>query len=82
MFNCFRRDEICFVEKDEETKISELYKLSDFKTNSENPIRNTTDYINGYFKNKFGAIEYVDLSDVCEDIMNQIEEIENGEKSN
>lgn len=81
-FNCFRRDEICFVEKDKETKISELYKLSDFKTNSENPIRNTTDYVNGYFKNKFGAIEYVDLSDVCEGIMNQIEEVENGEKSN
>ncbi len=80
-FNCFRRDEICFVEKDKETKISELYKLSDFKTNSENSIRNTSDYINGYFKNKFGAIEYVDLSDICEKILSKFEVVNDNEKS-
>lgn len=67
----FRRDEMCFVEKDKDTKISEFYKLSDFKTNSNNPTRNTTDYINGYFKNKYGAIEYVNLSEICYEIINQ-----------
>lgn len=67
----FRRDEMCFVEKDKDTKISEFYKLSDFKTNSSNPTRNTTDYINGYFKNKYGAIEYVNLSEICYEIINQ-----------
>lgn len=67
----FRRDEMCFVEKDKNTKISEFYKLSDFKTNSSNPTRNTTDYINGYFKNKYGAIEYVNLSEICYEIINQ-----------
>lgn len=66
---CFRRDEICFVEKSRESNVSELYKLSDFKTNSDSPTRNTTDYINGYFKNKYGAIEYVDLSEVCSEIL-------------
>lgn len=67
----FRRDEMCFVEKNKDTKISEFYKLSDFKTNSNNPTRNTTDYINGYFKNKYGAIEYVNLSEICYEIINQ-----------
>lgn len=67
----FRRDEMCFVEKDRETNISEFYKLSDFMTNSNNPTRNTTDYINNYFMNKYGAIEYVDLSEVFEKIMNK-----------
>lgn len=67
----FRRDEMCFVEKNGETKISEFYKLSDFKTNSNNPTRKTTDYINNYFMNKYGAIEYVDLSEVFEKIMNK-----------
>ena len=80
-FNCFRRDEICFVEKDKDTKISDLYKLSDFKTNSEKSIRNTTDYINGYFKNKFGAIEYVDLSDVTEEVLSKQKDLEEDEKS-
>ncbi len=69
--NVFRRDEMCFVEKDRETNISEFYKLSDFLTNSNNPTRNTTDYINNYFMNKYGAIEYVDLSEVFEKIMNK-----------
>lgn len=69
----FRRDEMCFVEKDRETKISEFYKLSDFKTNSEQPTRKTTDYINGYFKNKYGAIEYVNLSDICYEIVNRFD---------
>lgn len=69
----FRRDEMCFVEKDKDTKISEFYKLSDFKTNSNNPTRNTTDYINGYFKNKYGAIEYVNLSEICYEIINQFD---------
>lgn len=69
--NIFRRDEMCFVEKDRETMISDFYKLSDFMTNSNNPTRNTTDYINNYFMNKYGAIEYVDLVEVFEKIMNK-----------
>ena len=60
----FRRDEMCFVEKDKDTRISDFYKLSDFMTNSGTSTRNTTDYINNYFKNKYGAIEYVDLSEI------------------
>ena len=55
---------MCFVEKDKDTRISDFYKLSDFMTNSGTSTRNTTDYINNYFKNKYGAIEYVDLSEI------------------
>lgn len=69
--NIFRRDEMCFVEKDRETKNSEIYKLSDFGTNSNNPIRNTTDYISNYFKNKYGAIEYVDFTDEISSFLNR-----------
>ncbi len=68
----FRRDEICFVEKHKETKISDFYKLSDFKTNSEQPTRKTTDIISKYFKNEYGAIEYVDLSEICYEMVNNI----------
>ena len=59
----FRRDEMCFVEKNHETKKSEFYKLSDFGANSSTPTRKTTDYLNNYFLNKYGALEFVDLSD-------------------
>ena len=77
----FRRDEMCFVEKDAETNISEFYKLSDFQTNSSTPTRNTTDYLNNYFMNRYGAIEYVDLSDVFRDILSNGVGVEKNEET-
>ena len=62
----YRRDEIKFVEKNKQTKISTLYSLSDFKTNGSTPVRNTTDYMRNYFINRYGAIEDVDFSDIFE----------------
>lgn len=62
----YRRDEIKFVEKNKDTKISTIYSLSDFKTNGKTPVRNTTDYMRNYFINRYGAIEDIDFSDIFE----------------
>jgi AAA15 family ATPase/GTPase len=63
----FRRDEIKFVDKDEDKKTSILYSLSDFGTNSNTPVRNTTDYMKNYFISKYGAIKDIDLSELFEE---------------
>ena len=63
---CFRRDEIKFVKKDKKSKSSIIYSLSDFKTNGDKPVRNTTDYMRNYFVNRYGAIENVDFSDILQ----------------
>jgi AAA15 family ATPase/GTPase len=63
----FRRDEIKFVDKDEDKKTSVLYSLSDFGTNSDTPVRSTTDYMKNYFISKYGAIKDIDLSDIFRD---------------
>ena len=57
-----RRDEIKFVEKDDNGSIH--YSLSDFKTNGENGVRNSEDYMKNYFINKYGAIKNIDFSDI------------------
>lgn len=51
----FRRDQIMFVEKNSETYMSSVYKLSDFDT------RNDKNYMKNYFEGKFGAIPFVDF---------------------
>lgn len=43
--NMFRRDEIKFVERDEETHASTIYALSDFGTAGENGVRKGDDYM-------------------------------------
>ncbi len=59
----FRRDEIKFVERNEETNCSEVYSLSDFRTSGKYGVRKTDDYMKNYFVNRYGAIKDVDLSD-------------------
>lgn len=51
----FRRDQIMFVEKDEESYISNIYKLSDFD------LRNDVNYMKNYFEGKFGALPFIDF---------------------
>lgn len=63
-----RRDEIKFVEKDDNG--SSIYALSDFKTNGEISVRKTTDYMKNYFVNRYGAILDIDFSDIIDDIIN------------
>ena len=56
----FRRDQIMFVEKDEETYISSVYKLSDID------LRNDANYMKNYFEGKFGALPFIDFESALE----------------
>lgn len=62
-----RRDEIKFVERDEQTGYSEHYSLSDFRT--ADGIRKGEDYMNNYFVSRYGAIKNVDFSQIIEKII-------------
>lgn len=63
--NLFRRDEIKFVEKDENHN-SVIYSLSDFGTAGENGVRKGEDYMKNYFVNRYGAISNIDFSSIIE----------------
>lgn len=64
--NIFRRDEIKFVERDDETQESVLYSLADFGTSGKNGVRNHDDYMKNYFINQYGAIKDIDFSPLFE----------------
>ena len=65
--NLFRRDEIKFIDRDDETKCSRHYSLSDFGTKGTN-ARKGKDYMNNYFINQYGAIRDIDFSDIFKKI--------------
>lgn len=67
--NLLRRDEIKFVESDEETGISEIYKLSDFGTSGKTGVRKREDYLRNYFINRYGAIKNIDFTSIFEQIL-------------
>ncbi len=69
--NLLRRDEIKFVEKDEETGNSIHYSLSDFGTTGKKSVRNRTDYMKNYFISQYGAIRNIDFSDIIIDAMKE-----------
>ena len=62
-----RRDEIKFVERDQDTGSSTHYALSDFRTAE--GYRKGEDYMNNYFISRYGAIRDVDFSPVLEKII-------------
>lgn len=62
-----RRDEIKFVEREDETGNSIHYALSDFKT--ADGIRKGEDYMNNYFVSRYGAIKDVDFSPLLEKVI-------------
>ncbi len=66
----FRRDEIKFVERDDESHESVHYSLSDFKTGGPDSTRRGEDYMRNYFISKYGAIKNVDFSDILDSIVN------------
>jgi AAA15 family ATPase/GTPase len=73
--NLFRRDEIKFIDRDDETGYSTHYSLSDFKTSGPNGVRNTDDYMKNYFINQYGSIRNIDFSEILRnDIMETSEE--------
>lgn len=70
--NIFRRDEIKFVEKDDDTLLSEIYALSDFGTTGETGVRKGDDYMKNYFVSQYGAIKTIDFAPLFENIMAEV----------
>ena len=67
-----RRDEIKFVERDEESGNSEYYSLSDFKI--ADGARKGEDYMNNYFVSRYSAIRNIDFGPILEKIISGSEE--------
>ena len=68
--NLFRRDEIKFIDRDDKTKCSRHYSLSDFGTKGSN-ARKEKDYMKHYFMNEYGAIRDIDFTKLFEKIVNE-----------
>ena len=71
--NLFRRDEIKFVERNEESHHSAIYALSDFGTVGKNGVRKNEDYMKNYFVNRYGAIMNIDFTPFFESSINAVE---------
>ncbi|MCD7764113.1 MAG: ATP-binding protein [Lachnospiraceae bacterium] len=69
--NLLRRDEIKFVERDDDTHLSVLYALSDFGTTGDKGVRKHDDYMQHYFVSEYGAIKDIDFTPIFEEIMNR-----------
>lgn len=67
--NIFRRDEIKFVERDDENHSSVLYSLSDFGTTGEKGVRKHEDYMKNYFVSQYGAIKDIDFTPIFEELL-------------
>jgi AAA15 family ATPase/GTPase len=68
--NIFRRDEIKFVERNDNTHESVIYSLSDFGTSGEKGVRKHEDYMKNYFVSQYGAINDIDFSPLFEELVN------------
>lgn len=73
--NIFRRDEIKFVERDDEEHISILYALSDFGTTGEEGVRKHDDYMKKYFISQYGAIKDIDFTPLFEELLASEDEV-------
>ena len=69
--NIFRRDEIKFVERDDDSHKSILYALSDFGTAGEKGVRQNEDYMGKYFISRYGAIKDIDFTPIFEELLDQ-----------
>ena len=67
--NLFRRDEIKFVERDDDSHYSILYALSDFGTSGDKGVRMHEDYMKNYFVSQYGAIKDIDFTPIFEEII-------------
>lgn len=73
--NLFRRDEIKFVERDDENHQSSLYALSDFGTSGDKGVRKHEDYMGKYFISQYGAIKDIDFTPIFEEVMDHEGEV-------
>lgn len=71
----YRRDEIKFVEREEDTQCSSHYSLSDFGTAGKNGARKDKDYMKNYFVNRYGAIKDIDFTPIFEELMSRGKEV-------
>ncbi|MDD3415869.1 MAG: ATP-binding protein [Lachnospiraceae bacterium] len=67
--NLFRRDEIKFVERNDDSYYSTLYALSDFGTSGDKGVRMHEDYMKNYFVSQYGAIKDIDFTPIFEEII-------------
>lgn len=74
--NMFRRDEIKFIERDENTHASSIYSLADFGTSGKNGVRSGDDYMKNYFIDQYGAIADIDFTDLIKSVLDIGEEEE------
>lgn len=73
--NLYRRDEIKFVERDEDTHYSSQYSLSDFGTAGPSGVRKNEDYMKNYFVDRYGAIKDVDFTAIFQSLLTPEEEV-------
>lgn len=73
--NLLRRDEIKFVERDDNTHNSIIYSLSDFGTTGDKGVRKHDDYMKYYFISQYGAIKDIDFTPIFEDSISQEGEV-------
>lgn len=73
--NLFRRDEIKFVERDDETHYSSHYSLSDFGTTGKKGVRMRADYMKNYFVSQYGAIKDIDFTPIFENLIESRKEV-------
>ena len=67
--NLYRRDEIKFVERNDDTHFSSHYSLSDFGTAGKQGVRKNEDYMKNYFVDRYGAIKDIDFTPIFEELM-------------
>ncbi len=72
--NLFRRDEIKFVDRDDETHCTSHYSLSDFGTAGKHGVRSTDDYMKNYFVDRYGAIKDIDLTPIIRELIDNQQE--------
>lgn len=58
-YKIFRRDQIRFVEKDQDTYESVIYSLADFGSEE---VRNDHNFLINYFKGNYGALPFIDFA--------------------
>ena len=73
--NLFRRDEIKFVERDDDTHCSSHYSLSDFGTSGKSGVRKNEDYMKNYFIDRYGAIKDIDFTPIFESLLKDRNEV-------
>lgn len=73
--NLYRRDEIKFVERDEDSHYSSHYSLSDFGTTGKSGVRKNEDYMKNYFVDRYGAIKDIDFTPIFEELISRGKEV-------